>query len=505
MDTTTSAATKRLIIGAVAVVAAIGLWQALPKKNPTVSKIVGLVQEQPIKICVNTWGGFAGGQWYNGGFKATKDSHFYQEEGILVEFIKMDENSRPAWQAGECDLLWGTVDAFVTEVGGLTEYKPKVPFQVDWSRGGDVIVATRDIQSVNDLRGKQIAVALGTPSHSLLLWALKNAGMSTADIEIVKVATEPNAVSTFKANQVAAAVVWSPDDADCIEAVPGSHVLISTKQATDIVADAFLVKEAYLKENHEKLVKLYEGWMKGNAEVNTNPQAFEQAVQITSEGYGMPADFMAQAIKNTRLVTHSDNKNFFGLNPTFKGMKGDELYTKTGALYQSVGYIESFPSWRTVVDTSIVASAKGLDSPNQVAEATKEFTKPTLAVQNAKALTTKPVTVNFAVNSSTLDGPNRTVLDQSVSDTLKQFKESYIRIEGNTDTTGNPARNADLSKERADSVGRYLSNTYGFSKDRFVVVGNGSSKPACDESNPGPIGLEACKAKNRRTDFEVLK
>ena len=46
---------------------------------------------------------------------------------------------------------------------------------------------------------------------------------------------------------------------------------------------------------------------------------------------------------------------------------------------------------------------------------------------------------------------------------------------------------------------KYLSEQYKISKDRFIVVGNGDKKPLADNMT------EAGKAKNRRTDFEVIR
>ena len=60
-----------------------------------------------IRIGVVTWGGYAGGQYFNEGFEATKNSRFYKDYGFQVEFKVLDdfEASRNAFRAGEVDLL----------------------------------------------------------------------------------------------------------------------------------------------------------------------------------------------------------------------------------------------------------------------------------------------------------------------------------------------------------------------------------------------------------------
>ena len=106
-----------------------------------------------------TWGGYSGGQYFNEGFEANTNSRFYKDYGLKVNFEILDDfvASRKAFENGEVDLLWSTVDAFPTEAGQLAG-EPQIVFQADWSRGGDAVVARRGVNSVGDLKGKKIAV-----------------------------------------------------------------------------------------------------------------------------------------------------------------------------------------------------------------------------------------------------------------------------------------------------------------------------------------------------------
>ena len=111
---------------------------------------------------------------FNEGFEANEESRFFKEYGFKVDFKILDDfdASRAAWKNDEVNLLWATIDAFPTESGGLAQYDPVVVFQADWSRGGDAVVVRRGITRVSDLKGKKIAVAEMTPSHSFLIWLL---------------------------------------------------------------------------------------------------------------------------------------------------------------------------------------------------------------------------------------------------------------------------------------------------------------------------------------------
>src|SRR5207247_2471426 len=121
---------------------------------------------------------------------------------------------------------------------------------------------------------------------------------------------------------------WSPDEQDGLKGVPGSQRLTSSKTMSNMIADVFFVKQRYLETHREELRALVEGWLRGAAEINTDPAAKEQAVQILANGLNQPLDFIRAVIDNARLVTYGDNVNFFidtQLAPTAKTAGGARI------------------------------------------------------------------------------------------------------------------------------------------------------------------------------------
>jgi NitT/TauT family transport system substrate-binding protein len=238
--------------------------------------------DKTIRVSVVTWGGYAGGEYFNGGFKPFDDSRYLKDYGIKVEFVLIDDpvNALEAWKAGSVDVLWTTVDSFVTMVAPLKEYSPKIIFQADWSRGGDAIVSRRGIETVADLKGKKVSVAFGSPSHTFLLWLLDAGDLQYSDIQVVQAPSAVDSAAYFKAGKVDAAVVWSPDDEDCVTTVPGAKVLKSTKAATHIIADVFFAKEKFIQSHRNELKALVEGWLIGASEINTSEEAKKRAAKI---------------------------------------------------------------------------------------------------------------------------------------------------------------------------------------------------------------------------------
>lgn len=457
---------------------------------------------ETVRVSVVTWGGYAGGQYFNHGFKANTDSEFFKKYGMKVEFILQDDVAagREAFKAGKVDVLWATADSFPTEAKGLSEYEPQIVMQSDWSRGGDAIVARQGIRSINDLRGKKVSVAIGTPSHSFLLYALKASDMSVKDITVVEKSNAVDAASDFKAGAVDAAVVWSPDDQDCVSKVQGSAVLKSTKEASHIIADVFFVKKSYLETNREKVRNLVEGWMIGNAQINSDSRARSEAAQVLVDGLNVDKALADTMIGNARLTTLGDNQNFFGLNRNYTGMTAEKLYVNMTQEYSKVNMAPAgTPDYRRVFNGAII-SGLTLNGSENLAEAGERFTPATTAEASAPAFSTKKLSITFPSGSSTLDENSKAIINMGFVDIAKGFSNTRIRIEGNTDNVGGEALNRALSQRRAQSVADYLIQEQGFDRNRIIVVGNGSSKPALD----GDQNSSAVRAKNRRTDFELL-
>ena len=105
-----------------------------------------------------------------------------------------------------------------------------------------------------------------------------------------------------------------------------------------------------------------------------------------------------------------------------------------------------------------------------------------------------PSTVNFAFNSSHLDGTAQTILREQAN-WIRQFPEVKFRVYGHTDLVGSNAYNKRLGMRRAQAVVSYLS-TQGISRSRLEAVASfGETQPL--------IVTQGRERRNRRTVTEV--
>lgn len=471
------------------------------------SNQLGISKDADLVIAYNTFPGMEGILLMNEGMEPNTESPLFKKYHIKLQIKKMDKvsDTRDGLKAGVLDAVYCTTDALPIEMSSssqLVEIHTKEIFKVNESRGADAIVAVKGINTVADLKGKKVAYAVGTASNTLLINTLEASGLKMSDIETMKVADGVEAAAAFKAGQCDVGIVWAPDDADCVAAVKGSKILISTATATQIIADGLLATADNIKAKHDLLKNLVAAWCEGNAQINSSTTARKNANDLFAKAFDFPADVAAISSTKIRFCTLADNKNFFGLNATYTGVTGDKMYGRMAVKYTDAGLAKAPASWAQVSDNSLIDELD--NSPlaqdiNQSDAPVATFTPPTDSVKHAKAEGTKQLTLNFDFNSAALSDANQTIIDREITGIAEGFANARIRVEGNTDNVGKAAYNKELSQRRAQAVVDYLVREHKFDPNKFIVVGNGSTKPVCPEANDPD-----CQAKNRCTDVNFI-
>lgn len=320
--------------------------------NPVIS---GVDLSRPLIVGIVSWPGYAGGIVANGGFKENVDSIFYKKYNLPVKFVlieDIDARGKAFAKGGPegVDIVWSTVDFWANELPNFVKggINGKAFLQVDWSRGGDAIVADSSIKKVEDLKGKKIALVQFTPSHWLLESVLREADLTEVERENVRnklIFTQdvPSARAAFVAGQADAAVVWEPDVQQALKR-HNSHVLISSKDKPDIISDIMVAKQEFINSHPKAIEAFIRGWFDGVEEAKNNP---DLAARLLMENEPMFADLGLEATKNSLFWVYwpnlVDNVHFFGLDGSLSQF--DVLYAKAGNVWRELNVIDkSLPS-----------------------------------------------------------------------------------------------------------------------------------------------------------------
>jgi outer membrane protein OmpA-like peptidoglycan-associated protein len=103
--------------------------------------------------------------------------------------------------------------------------------------------------------------------------------------------------------------------------------------------------------------------------------------------------------------------------------------------------------------------------------------------------------VLFDTNKSNVSASSQTKLND-LSDILNKYPDTYILIEGHTDSEGSNNYNKNLSKKRAQSVADYLE-TKNVKNSRIRVDWYGEEQPKVPNDSPANM------ATNRRVEFAI--
>src|SRR3954453_17531211 len=126
-----------------------------------------------VQFPINVWPGWAPIIVANAGLEPNEQSVFFKKHGFYVGLAVVDDpvKARDLFASGQSHILWGTLDMmalFAPELVKDSRTVPVVCQQVDFSAGGDGVVARGDIRSINDLRSfggkrKKVVLAQNSP------------------------------------------------------------------------------------------------------------------------------------------------------------------------------------------------------------------------------------------------------------------------------------------------------------------------------------------------------
>jgi NitT/TauT family transport system substrate-binding protein len=225
----------------------------------------------------------------------------------------------------------------------------------DNSAGNDKIIVAENINTVEDLRGKKVAVEEGIVNDFLLALVLESKGMKRADVEIVPLETGA-AAAVFAAGQVDAVGAFPPHWLTALKR-KGSKELISSKEFPGAIPDLLVVTQKLIDEQPDQAQALVDTWFDIMNFMLKNP---EKADQIMAERAGVTVEELQLFKKGTKLFTIEDNLAAFREGDNIKYLPF--AAQKMSKFMLNVGFIPESPDLTTILDSQFVeAYAKSVE------------------------------------------------------------------------------------------------------------------------------------------------
>lgn len=250
-----------------------------------------------------------------------RDKGFFEEMGLDVEMVE--------FQGGPAEIAaMASGDIDISQIGhgahALCAEGEAIIFQIDCTSLADAVIGNTDkgVGSIEELKGKTVAVTSGTSAEIILNLALQSVGMSQDDIETVEMDAN-GIVSAMISGNVDACATWSPGTTTILDALGDKGVLLADNMNyVDQVTfpSSFITSQKYADENHDILVRFARALQKAGdyraanidevAKLVAKQCEVDEATMLacTGEGNWLTGEFVGQALADGTIKSYYENQ-----------------------------------------------------------------------------------------------------------------------------------------------------------------------------------------------------
>ncbi|SDI72950.1 ABC transporter substrate-binding protein [Pseudomonas panipatensis] len=259
-------------------------------------------QAGTLSIGHTTWVGY-------GTLYLARDLGYFKEQGLDLQLTPIEEASM--YMAAQAS---GKLSGSASTIDEILKYRPQFCFKavaaLDDSHGGDGVLVGKEVNSLAELKGKEVAVNEGSVSQFWLSYLLKNAGMSLSDIKVQNM-TADDAATAFIAGRVPAAVTWEPHLSLVREKQQGK-VLVDSTATPGVIVDVVALNCDVIEKQPEDVKALVKGLYKAVQYTQEHPQEAYAIMAKGVGGYLSDPKELANAAKGVRFYDEAMSEKLLG-------------------------------------------------------------------------------------------------------------------------------------------------------------------------------------------------
>ncbi len=261
---------------------------------------VSAAENEKVTMAFCTWTGYAP-------MFIAQEQGYFEEAGIDMDIQIIEDESTYA-----ALLVQGGVQFLATaQDPNIKMYANGAPSRyvlaMDASCGADGLVTGADIESLDDLEGKTLALDTAASSYYFFLTALEDgSSLSEEDITLAEMSDTTEAGLAFMSGQVDAAIMWEPELSEALDSVEGAHTLVTSADYPDTILDSLVVNASYAEEHPEVVEAVADAWYKAVDFLNENP---EEAYEMMAGGFEeVTAEDIAGDVEGLEFFGKEDNE-----------------------------------------------------------------------------------------------------------------------------------------------------------------------------------------------------
>ena len=252
-------------------------------------------------------------------------------------------------ERGGVDMAALTVDRVASWIRPLRDAAPRVVLLLARSRGEDVVGAV-GVPALPQLKGRRVAVSTASPGQYFALWLLMRAGLGSADVRWVDLASELDAGLALREGR-ADAVVGLRGDVDAALSDRGGKVLATTADAPHLIATVLVVRGEFAARYPDGVRRIIRGLLDASAATLKDPTPAARLLGEVAPSLGDPRE----AVAAEPPVTLRENLAFFGIAGQAP-VTYDELFQSAAALEARLARAPAAPQAEDTRDVTVLRS-----------------------------------------------------------------------------------------------------------------------------------------------------
>lgn len=233
-------------------------------------------------------------------FYLAEEKGYFEENGVdvTIQDFSSTTESTNAFVGGQLDFVTFASSETISPFAQGGEFS--IVLETDKSNGSEGLVATSDIKTIEDLKGKTVATQLYSVDHMFLLTLLDEKGMSEDDVKIVDMSIQESG-NAFIAGQCDAACIWDPYFSQAKDA--GGTELFSSADDPDLITDVLGASKSLCEDDPETVTAVVKSFFQAVDYWRENP---DEANEFMGEKLGVTAEEFAAQMEGLLIPTEEE-------------------------------------------------------------------------------------------------------------------------------------------------------------------------------------------------------
>lgn len=207
---------------------------------------------RPLRIGISPWPGYEL-------LYLADERGLFKAHDLAVQLVELGSlgDTRRAFEAGQIDAMAGT-PVEVIQAERNSGNRLEIVQVLDFSNGGDVILARAEVTKVAQLAGKNVGVEPASLGPFILKLALERAGLPYQAARQTHIAPK-EMLAALQAKRVDAVVTYAPFSAEILRSMP-ARTIFTSKETPGQIIDVLALRADRLAERPADIARLKQAY-----------------------------------------------------------------------------------------------------------------------------------------------------------------------------------------------------------------------------------------------------